>query len=364
LSKIISIGTAVPDFQHKQEDIMAFMQHLYQLDEVENRKLRFLYRQGGISYRNSCIPDYGLPLADWSFFPKTADVSPFPTIEDRMNFYLEAAPRLSVEAIRNCLGTSVNIAEITHLITVSCTGMSAPGLDLQIMEILQLDSSIFRTSVNFMGCYAAVHALKLADALCAKDKNAMVLIVCTELCTLHLQKEPTPDNIASGLLFADGSAAALVTNNHHPYEGLSITSFYSEVINKGKNDMAWAISSTGFQMTLSGYVPDLIKHDIHPLIQKSLAKAGISKEDVTYWCIHPGGKKIVEAIAKVENLSEEDTASSYQVLNDYGNMSSATLLFVLKNMVPKIIEQQSAHIFGVAFGPGLTMESIVLSWKK
>ena len=364
MSKIISIGTAVPDFKHKQDDIMGFMQHLYQLDETENRKLRFLYRQGGIAYRHSCIPDYSLPMHDWVFFPKTATVTPFPTVENRMDAYQEAAPRLSLAAIRDCLGTSINIAEITHLITVSCTGMSAPGLDLQLMEMLQMHPSTFRTSVNFMGCYAAVHALKLADALCHTDKNAMVLIVCTELCTLHLQKEPTPDNIASGLLFADGSAAAVVTGNDHPYDGLSIKGFYSEVINQGKNDMAWAISSTGFQMTLSGYVPDLIKQDIHPLIEKSLAKAGVSRQDITHWCIHPGGKKIVEAIAKVENLTEKDTAASYQVLNEYGNMSSATLLFVLKSMIPNIIEQSAAHIFGVAFGPGLTMESMVLERKK
>ncbi|MFL5773754.1 MAG: type III polyketide synthase, partial [Flavisolibacter sp.] len=142
--------------------------------------------------------------------------------------------------------------KITHLITVSCTGMSAPGLDLQVMELLDLEKNIFRTSINFMGCYAAIHALKIADLICKASPDAQVIVVCTELCTLHFQREATMDNITSSLLFGDGSAAALITHDNHPEDGLILDDFHSEIISKGKRDMAWELSSSGFLMTLSG----------------------------------------------------------------------------------------------------------------
>jgi predicted naringenin-chalcone synthase len=170
-----------------------------------------------------------------------------------MDIYNKKAPLLSIDAIRNCLHEKIQPKEITHLITVSCTGMSAPGLDLQVMELMELNRNIFRTSINFMGCYAAIHALKIADAFCKVDKTAKVMIVCTELCTLHFQRETTMDNIASSLLFGDGSSAVLVTSDEADGDGLYIDRFYSEIIPKGKRDMAWELSSSGFLMTLSGY---------------------------------------------------------------------------------------------------------------
>ena len=360
MSKIISIGTAVPPYKHEQDDILTFMQQLYALDETEKRKLRFLYRQSGIDRRYSFISDYSRPLHDWKFYPHSENLEPFPSLEQRMTWFNRFAPQLSLEAIRRCLDHKVKGTEITHLISVSCTGMSAPGLDLQVMELLDLPKNIFRTSVNFMGCYASIHALKLADQICRLEPNARVLIFCTELCTLHLQKETTPDNFASGLLFGDGSAAILVAGKSHPAKGISLTGFYSEVVTKGKKDMSWELSSTGFQMTLSGYVPDLIEEDISILVDNALSQHGMNKEDVDAWCIHPGGKKILEAIQKSLSITKEDLKSSYDVLRDYGNMSSATILFVLKD-IQLALQGTRKNIFGVAFGPGLTMETFIAS---
>jgi predicted naringenin-chalcone synthase len=238
--------------------------------------------------------------------------------------------------------------------------MSAPGLDLQLMEILNLPKHIFRTSLNFMGCYAAIHALKLADAICKTDTTARVMIVCTELCTLHFQKEATPDNIASTLLFGDGSAAALVTHDIFHSKGLHLKEFYSEVVPKGKKDMAWELSSTGFLMTLSGYVPELIEEDFEQLVQRALQKANIQKEEIRQWCIHPGGKRIVEAIQKSLGLISDDLQASYKVLREYGNMSSPTLLFVLKELMQ---EQKEGSVFAAAFGPGLTMETFTAIYE-
>ena len=187
------------------------------------------------------------------------------------------------------------------------------------------------------------------------------MIVCTELCTLHFQKDPSPDNIASTLLFADGSAAVLVVHDEEAHQGLHLKSFYSEIIPKGKRDMAWELSSTGFLMTLSGYIPDLIEEDFEPLVRRALAHANMNKEQIGSWCIHPGGRRIVDSIHKSLQLEAGESDASYKVLKEYGNMSSPTILFVLKEIMEATEKQAGQQIFGAAFGPGLTMETFVAS---
>ncbi len=360
MSKIIGIGTALPAHQHKQDDIMQFMQSVYALNDTEKRKLRFLYHQSGIQYRHSVVADYNRPVHEWKFYPQSENLEPFPSLEMRMTWFNKYAPPLSVDAIRDCIDGHIHARDITHLITVSCTGMSAPGLDLQVMALMDLPKNIYRSSVNFMGCYAAIHALKMADAICKNEVSARVVIVCTELCTLHFQKEPTADNIASSLLFADGSAAVLVTHDSFAGRGYRIHDFYAEVVPKGKKDMAWELSGTGFLMTLSGYVPELIEEDFEDLVGRALAHAGKTKADIDNWCIHPGGKRILDVIGKTLQFPDHTLDSSYGVMNDYGNMSSPTILFVLKRIMQQV-KKGDEEIFGAAFGPGLTMETFVLA---
>lgn len=358
----MSIGTAVPAHRHQQNSILEFMQQVYAMDAVGNRKLRFLYNHSGIDTRYSVIRDYGRPSSEWKFYPQSENLEPFPSLEQRMTWFNKYAAPLSVDAIRNCLEgkTSDNI---THLITVSCTGMSAPGLDLQVMELMDLPKNIYRTSVNFMGCYAAIHALKMADAICKAERNARVMIVCTELCTLHFQREATQDNIASSLLFGDGSAAALVVADEDEAKGLHIDNFYAEVVTKGKKDMSWELSSTGFLMTLSGYIPELLEEDFQPLVARALKHSSSVKDEITHWCVHPGGKRILEAIHKSLQLHNGELQQSYNVLKDFGNMSSPTILFVLKEIMQSLTPAaQKQKVFGAAFGPGLTMETFVASY--
>ena len=359
MSRIISIGTALPAYKHEQMSIMDFMQRAYAMNEVEKRKLRFLYHHSGIQHRYSVIPDYSRTVTEWKFYPHSENLEPFPSLELRMSYYQKHAAALSVDAIRECLEGRFREQEITHLITVSCTGMSAPGLDLQVMELLDLPKTIYRTSINFMGCYAAIHGLKMADSICMSDKKAKVLMVCTELCTIHFQRDPSMDNIASSLLFGDGSAAALITGDDDSTDGFQINSFYSEVIPRGKKDMAWELSSSGFLMTLSGYIPELIEEDFLQLTNKALAGNAMSIEEVDYWCIHPGGRTILEAIGKSLQLPDDQLKESYDVLRDYGNMSSPTILFVLKKFLQH--KQKNKKVFGAAFGPGLTMETFIAS---
>lgn len=359
MSKILSIGTAVPDYKHKQEEILDFMQRVYALNEKDRRKLRFLYKQGGIDTRYSIIPDYSVPASSWQFYPLSENLEPFPKLEQRMQWYQQKASDLSLKAIANCLKNFPG-NPITHLITVSCTGMSAPGLDLELLELLQLPVTTFHTSVNFMGCYAAIHALKMADAFCKTDRKANVLIVCTELCTLHFQKEHTIDNMTSSMLFSDGSAAVLVTGNEDQ-QGLTIDHFYSTVALKGKKDMAWELSSKGFLMTLSGYIADLIEEDFNSLVVNALLAADLDKENITHWCIHPGGKKILEAVHKSLGFTNGQLQPCYEILKDYGNMSSPTVLFVLEKIMKEGKVKKLDKIFGAAFGPGLSMETFIVS---
>ncbi len=359
LSKIISIGTAVPVYKHEQEKIFEFMSRVYAINDVEKRKLKFLYRHSGIKSRYSVLADYGLPANEWNFFVPTENLELFPSIEKRMKAFRAYAAPLSVKAIDECLNGFKN-KNITHLITVSCTGMSAPGLDLELIERLGLPATTWRTSINFMGCYAAIHALKLADAICKADMNANVLIVCVELCTLHFQKKYTPDNIASGILFSDGAAAVLVTGKDED-DGMNIDHFYSSVSFKSKQEMVWELSSTGFLLTLSGYIPELIEEDFSHIVNECLVETSLEKEDITHWCIHPGGKKILEAVHNSLQFTNGQLRDCYDILREFGNMSSPTILFVLKKIRESLNKEQRNTIFGAAFGPGLTIETFVLS---
>jgi len=336
---------------------MQFMGAAYDINEDEKRKLNFLYKHSGIDKRYSVIDDFSQPKQAWDFIAQDQG-QPAPTIDDRMKLFDKEAAPLSITAIEDCIKSYIAPNEITHLITVSCTGMSAPGLDLQIAEAMQLAPSVFRTSVNFMGCYAAVHALKLAKLICDSTPNANVVLVATELCTIHFQDEYTLDNAASSLLFADGSAAALVSNNIISPNAIALKGFYSQVAYKGKNDMAWQLSAKGFLMTLSGYIPQLIEEDITPLVDNALQHYNLAKSDITNWCIHPGGKKILDVIEKKIQLEKDDLCRSRKVLAEYGNMSSPTILFVLKNIMEHL-PAKPCNIMGIAFGPGLTMETFI-----
>lgn len=361
MSKIIAIATVQPRFHYQQEEILNFMEKLYQPNEADSRKLSLLYHKSGIEERYAAIEDYKLPIGERKFYANTPDMEPFPDLDQRMQKYFEVAPAMAQEAVEKCIADIIAPTEITHLITVSCTGMAAPGLDIMLVKNMKLNSDIQRTSVNFMGCYAAVHGLKMAHQIVASQPQAKVVVVCVELCSLHFQKENTMENLASNLLFSDGAAAVLVVSNDTQRKGLVMESFYSLVQLDGEADMAWHLSSKGFLMTLSAYIPKLIESGIADLVHRVVNKLGILKTDITHWAIHPGGRKILEVAQKELELDSEALDCSYMVLKKYGNMSSPTILYVLKAIWEQKIKHSNEKILGIAFGPGLTMETVLLS---
>jgi predicted naringenin-chalcone synthase len=331
------------------------------IGDDDRRILRFLYNKSGIETRYSIIKDYSLPIDEWEFYPKSAGMEPFPIIEQRMEWYSRHACNLALEASEKCLDGLADKSEITHLITVSCTGMSAPGLELELMDALQLPATVNRSTVNFMGCYAAVHGLKQANDIVLAHPEAKVLMDCVELCTLHFQKTYNNEAILSPVLFGDGCAAVLITADNNPNPGVQLTSFYAEVVKDSKNEMTWNLSSTGFIMTLSAEVPDIFKADIIPLKKRALQKAGLNDTDIKYWCLHPGGKRILECLGAALEITTYDMRYSYDILRRYGNMSSPTILFVLNEIWKENKLEKGAHVFGAAFGPGLTMESMIMT---
>jgi predicted naringenin-chalcone synthase len=362
VANIVSLATASPKYAFQQRDLFEIMRKVYDIPANEMRKLGFMYKHSDIDTRHSVLKDYTeLDEKKWTFL-SSKENGPLPDIDVRMKIYDEEALPLSLLSINKCIDGVIDKSEITHLITVSCTGMSAPGLDLQIAGTMGLSPEIYRTSINFMGCYAAVHGLKMASQICGSTtKKANVLVVATELCSLHHQKEFSPDNAASSLLFGDGSAAILVSNYLKGKMNLEVTDFFSRVSYKGAPDMAWKIGSSGFMMTLSAYVPDLIQGEILNMVNAAQNYYGIDKSEIKYWCLHPGGKKILNAMQEQLELSDDDMQYARNVMRRNGNMSSPSVLYVLNEVMTTAPVKKGDKIFCIAMGPGLTMETFLVT---
>jgi predicted naringenin-chalcone synthase len=363
MSYITAIGTATPAHRFSQAVIADFMVRVMQLDEPAANKLRALYRATGIESRYSVLADYG-KSEDYEFYANSADLSPMPSTKKRLELFRKHAVELSKASVLNALNCNVKLDrnDVTHLIVVSCTGLYAPGLDIDLVKALGLRPDVQRTCVNFMGCYAAFNALKLADSFCGNSPDAKVLIVCTELCSLHFQKENTQDNMLANALFGDGSACLLVEGKTRRGLNLKPETFHCDIAMNGEEGMAWTIGDVGFEMKLSAYVPDVIQTGIRDLTSRLLG--GVSKQmsDVTYFAIHPGGKRILEVIEKELGLTRAQNAYAYDVLKKYGNMSSPTVVFVLKELCNNLNGvDHNKKILSFAFGPGLTLESMLLS---
>lgn len=333
------------------------------LNDEDTRKIHALYRATGIETRYSVLSDYGRDNG-YNFFSNNNGVSTtFPSTKQRLELFKKHSLELSLASINQCLAkvNSLKKTEITHLIVVSCTGMYAPGLDIDLVKASGLNTTINRTCINFMGCYAAFNALKLADTFCANEKNAKILVVCTELCSIHFQKENTEDNMLANALFADGSAALLIESRPRKGINLKPVSFYCDLATNGEQAMAWTVGDWGFEMKLSTYVPDVIRGGIKKLTKSLLERISQNLSDVSYFAIHPGGKKILEVIEEELNISKNSNRHAYEILKQYGNMSSPTVLFVLNEIWKTLsAEDQNKNILSFAFGPGLTMESMLL----
>lgn len=356
MSYIVAIETAVPQYCHQQKDIATFFMQLTKNETIQ-RKIKFVSDKSGITTRYSVINDFSNEGKRTLFHPQT-----MPSINHRMAVYQSEALKLALQAIYKITNFQSLKNTITHIITVSCTGVYAPGLDIQLMKELEFSSSTTRHSINFMGCNAAILALKQAKSICDSTSNSTVLMVCVELCTIHFQHNETDDNILSNNLFGDGAAATIISStmpNKVNYPLLKISSFHSLIIAKGHNDMAWQLSTTGFLMNLTSYISELINGNMKAFFENN----AINKNEIDYWAIHPGGKKIIDDFANTMQLKPQQLQASYETLKNYGNMSSPTILFVLKHLIDNMESAKANEtIFTAAFGPGITLETMHLQY--
>ncbi|WP_291036714.1 type III polyketide synthase [Herbiconiux sp.] len=361
-----TIRTAVPATVIRQEQVRDLFAAQPGLGRLGERLVATSFDASGIDTRHTVVTDF--EEGGHGVFIDAERTLLAPGTAARNELYTVEAAELAVRAAREALdaGSGFGAADVTHVITVSCTGFFSPGPDYVLVRRLGLDPGVQRFHVGFMGCYAAFPALKMAKAFCDADPSAVVLVVSVELCTLHVRSSSDPDQIVASSVFADGAAAALVTARE-PADAdaaaggsavLDLDSFSTTLTPVGEDAMAWTIGDHGFEMVLSSYVPKIIDEHITGALEPLLA--GTSSSAVERWAVHPGGRSILDRVQAKLGLSDEQLAPSREVLRRYGNMSSATILFVLE----RILADAAAHpvaggeqVCAMAFGPGLTVET-------
>jgi predicted naringenin-chalcone synthase len=354
---VLGIGTATPALSISQEESLQAARRLSCLNGQE-RLLPVLYRKTNIVRRGSILLREG---GEHDLFRPAVDEQDLgPSTSSRLERYRETAPTLATEAARQALAdSSTSPDQITHIVTASCTGFDAPGVDYHLIRDLGLRPTTQRTHIGFMGCHAAINALRVAKAYAEADAEARVLLCCVELCTLHYSYARDPDKLVANAIFADGAAAAVVGGTpqapHSQDAPLRILDTASCLLPDSCDAMTWAVGDHGFEMTLAASVPDLLKAHLRPWLESWLASRGLAIEDVGGWAIHPGGPRVLSTVAECLALTQPQIQASKDILAEHGNMSSPTVMFILNRL-----RTGPRPILAVAFGPGLVAEAALL----
>ncbi len=362
---ILGLGTAVPAHGAAQSDAARFAALLSGYDEEQAKRVSILYRRSGVQRRRFAVLDVDPvggehPHDLQTLFQATSSDTDVqgPTTGERMACYAERAAPLAERAARQALADArLTATAITHLVTVSCTGFAAPGVDVALIGRLGLSPHVERTHIGFMGCQGALNALRVATSLARSSPGAHVLLCAVELCGLHLQYSGEPDAVVANSLFADGAAAAVLGPGEDDGRW-SVTGHGSGLIPNSLDAMTWTIGNHGFTMTLSPQVPGYIEEHLRPWIDAWLDRHELTLADVGSWAIHPGGTRIVSAVERALCLDPSAGKAARSVLAEHGNMSSPTVLFVLKRLMN---ERAQRPCVAIAFGPGLSVEAALLT---
>jgi predicted naringenin-chalcone synthase len=352
------IVTQVPQHASAQTEVRDRMKE-WAAETKTRRLIQALYNRSGIETRHSVCPDFTAGSEPLLYLTDEQGLLVSPSTGQRNRIYARAARSLATATGRQLMekATGFAPADITHIVFASCTGFTNPGPDYHLIRDLGLSQSVERYTLGFMGCYAAFPALRMAAQFCHARPEAVVLVMCLELCTLHLQMTDQPDDILAHSLFADGAAAAIVSARPPTGPAWRMDSFESALLPMGESDMAWDIGDQGFNIVLSSYVPDVIGTNIHGLLTGVLSRQQKTLADVQNWAVHPGGRSILDKVSESLALPEEALHTSRSILKEYGNMSSATILFVLARMLQQPVQGSTCAL---AFGPGLTVETALL----
>ncbi len=353
------IGTAVPAFD-VHDAFVAFAADMLHDERTRALFLRMAQRSG-IRHRFSVLNPYaslsgcGPELDAAKLYTRGA----FPDTAERMRLFEQTAPQLARLALDRLALSPKERASVSHVLVTSCTGLYAPGLDFEIVDHLGLQTTVERTVIGFMGCYAAMNALKLARHIVRSEPDSAVLILNLELCTLHLQETQSLEQILSFLVFADGAAASLVSSNP---SGLALSSFRAVVVPETRQLITWNIGSLGFDMLLSGQVPAAIARTLrtsaHEITAAEPGPTNGSPHGIDLWAVHPGGRSVLDAVEHALHLPPQALAASRHVLDCFGNMSSATIMFVLEHIL-KTHPAPNQRGCAMSFGPGLTAETLL-----
>ena len=379
--RLAGLAVAWPEVSLSQAELAEAAVSCCCRDDRQARVLRELYRRCGVERRGCAIlrggenGDGPLNIRDVFAAARNAD-DRGPTLAARMAMYLPAARRLAVRAAGDALGQcSVAPTDIGHLVTVSCTGFAAPGVDVDLIETLGLSREVSRTHVGFMGCHAALNGWAVADALAARSGRP-ALLVCVEVCTAHFSYGWHPDRLVANALFGDGAAAAVLvperTGSDLSRGGLAMVDRLSRVLPGSRDAMTWDLGDHGFEMTLGAEVPSLIRRDAAAVLLPWLETHGLSPDRLAGVIVHPGGPRVLRATTDALGLPTEAADVSRSVLKNHGNLSSPTVLAVLHETLsrhqydrPELAsggygpDQNRACWLFVAFGPGLAIEAML-----
>jgi predicted naringenin-chalcone synthase len=367
-----SLETAVPPtilVQSEARDVFAAQPGLTRLG---TRLVNTCFDSAAIDTRHTAVAEMSRDSRAENpvFYDAAAGLLLTPSTKVRNEIFAEEATTLFIEAAAKALAACEGIGpeDITHVITVSCTGFFNPGPDYKVVRALGLDPAVQRYHLGFMGCYAAFPALRAAKDFCLADPDAVVLVAAAELCSLHVRTSNNPDTIMGSSLFADGAAAGIVTARDLPTDKamIDLDHFETVLTPVGEESMAWSIGDEGFEMVLGSYVPHIIDDHIigalAPLLARDPLVGAGPYRDIRHWAIHPGGRSILDKVEAKLDLTPEQLVPARETLRNFGNMSSATVLFVLKHILelPAQSPDDGAgpeRICAMAFGPGLTVES-------
>jgi predicted naringenin-chalcone synthase len=354
---IKGIGTAVPPYCIEQEDAaIRFREALNEYPRTA-RWVKRIFAQCGVDTRYTCEPNLLEPPEACRYLPVTPEHH-IPRTEERMRMYRQEAVPLAMEAARKALADSGNRpADITHLITVSCTGQFLPGLDAELVWLLDLSPDVQRIPLTFLGCAAGLTAVRLADQIVRCNESAKVLAVAVELCTIHMQPSLDKEDLFAAGFFGDG-ASACVAERWDPKkpEGYVLHEARAELLPGSMDKMTWTLGNYGFHLRLSPEIPSLIGTSIPPAFMRFWGDRSLPE----WWAIHPGGRGIIDSLQEAFELASEQTAASRAILRHYGNMSSATILFVMDELRHRHCgtNQETKEGAAIAFGPGMTAEML------
>ncbi len=362
-----SLETAVPPTQLVQTEARDVFAAQPGLTRLGSRLVSTCFDSAAIDTRYTAVEEMTMDFraAEPQFFDPATGLLLNPSTKVRNEIFGREATKLFIESAQSALDACPDLAaaDVTHLVTVSCTGFFNPGPDYKIVRALGLDPAVQRYHLGFMGCYAAFPALRAAKSFCEADPGAVVLVVCAELCSLHVRTSNDPDTIMGSALFADGAAAAVVTAKENPDVPalMQLDHFETVLTPVGEESMAWNIGDHGFEMVLGNYVPHIIDDHIvgalAPLLAREPLVQVLPYRDIRHWAIHPGGRSILDKVQARLELTDEQLVPARETLRNYGNMSSATVLFVLRHILDQPLADGDERICSMAFGPGLTVET-------